>query len=145
MITRVVSPLVLLAFMTVGATGCYHATIETGLTPSSEVIEESSASGWLFGLVPPSTISTQAKCQHGVAKVETQQSFVNMLVRAITLNIYTPMTIKVTCAASSTSMINGRNPDLVVEENATPAEVQAAFARAVKLAVAGGQPVYVKY
>lgn len=145
MITRIVSPLVLLAFITVGATGCYHATIETGLTPSTEVIEESSASGWFFSLVPPSTLSTQAKCQHGVAKVETQQSFVNMLVRFITFNIYTPMTIKVTCAASSTGMIEGRNPDMVLEENATPAEVQAAFARAVKLAVAGGQPVYVKY
>jgi hypothetical protein len=145
MITRTVSPLVLLAFIALGATGCYHATVETGLTPSSEVIEESFASAWIYGLVPPSTISAQAKCKHGVAKVETHLSFVNQLVGIITLGIYTPMNIKVTCAAAGTSMIEGRNPDLVVEENATEAEVQAAFARAADRAVAENRPIYVKY
>jgi hypothetical protein len=79
--------------------GCYHATVETGVTPSTVVIEKSFASGWLFGLVPPSTISTAEKCPNGVAKVETELSFLNQLVEVLTLGIYTPMHIKVTCAA----------------------------------------------
>jgi len=145
MITRTASHLVLLAFIALGATGCYHATVETGLTPSSEVIEESFASGWIAGLVPPSTISAQAKCKHGVAKVETELSFLNQLVGALTLRIYTPMSIKVTCAASGTSMIEDRIPDLVVEENATEAEVQATFARAADKAVSENRPIYIKY
>src|SRR5438552_9867322 len=38
------------------------------------------SSSWIAGLVPPSTVETQAKCPHGVSKVETQLSFVNQLV-----------------------------------------------------------------
>jgi len=49
-------------------------------------------------LVPPSTVETQQKCPKGVSKVETQLSFPNMLVSFLTLSIYTPMDIKVTCA-----------------------------------------------
>ena len=145
MLTRPISLFALLAFLVFAGTGCYHATVETGLTPSTEVIEESFASGWIYGLVPPSTISAKAKCKHGVAKVETQHSFVNQLVGFITLGIYTPMSIKVTCAAASTSMLEGKIPDVVVDENASEVEIQDAFARAAELAVASGKPVYVKY
>ena len=85
---------------------CYHATIETGATPSTTTIEKNFASGWIYGLVPPSTVSTAAQCTSGVAKVETQLSFVTQLVSILTLGIYTPMAIKVTCAeaAKATSL-----------------------------------------
>jgi hypothetical protein len=79
--------------------GCYHATIETGAAPSPQVIDKSFASGWIYGLVPPSTVSTAEKCPAGPAKVETKLSFVNQLVSFLTLGIYTPMQITVTCAA----------------------------------------------
>lgn len=78
--------------------GCYHATVETGLQPSPQTVEKRWASGWIFGLVPPSTVSTQEKCPTGVAKVETQLSFLNQLVGVLTLGIYTPMDIRATCA-----------------------------------------------
>ena len=87
-----------LAVVVVGATGCYHATIETGATPSAVTVEKKWASSCIYGLVPPSTIDTKAKCANGVAKVETQHSFVNQLVGFITLGIYTPMEITATCA-----------------------------------------------
>jgi hypothetical protein len=80
--------------------GCYHATVETGAAPSNVVIHKSFASGWILGLVPPSTIETQSRCPNGPAKVETQLSFVNQLVSFLTLSIYTPMEIKVTCAVA---------------------------------------------
>jgi hypothetical protein len=83
----------------IALTACYHATVETGATPSSVVIDKSFASAWIYGLVPPSTVSTESKCPNGVAKVETQHSFVNQLVGVLTAGIYTPMQIKVTCAA----------------------------------------------
>jgi hypothetical protein len=94
------SPRALLVVACVLSLGCYHATVETGATPSPEVIDKSFASGWIYGLVPPSTISTAAKCPNGPAKVETKLSFVNQLVSFLTLGIYTPMQITVTCAAS---------------------------------------------
>jgi len=83
------------------SSGCYHATIETGRTPSPVTVERSFASGWIYGLVPPSVTDVASKCADGVAKVETKQSFVNGLVAALTFGIYTPMNVKVTCAAKA--------------------------------------------
>jgi hypothetical protein len=77
---------------------CYHATIQTGLTPSAQTIEQNWATGWIYGLVPPSAVETMQGCPSGVARVETQLSFPNQLVNILTLGIYTPMTIVVTCA-----------------------------------------------
>ena len=87
-----------LVALAVCVSGCYHATIETGVAPSAQTIQRDWAPGWLYGLVPPSTTETQQKCPAGVSKVETQLSFPNMLASFITFSIYTPMTVTVTCA-----------------------------------------------
>ncbi len=93
---------VLLAALTsLGA--CYHATIETGLSPSPQVLEKSFASSWIYGLVPPKTVETTNRCPQGAAKVETQLTFLNQLVGFLTLGIYTPMHIRVTCAQTAAS------------------------------------------
>ncbi len=93
--------LTLVLALAVGA--CYHATIETGLPPGPDKIEKKWAASWLEGLVPPETIETMEECPNGVAKVETRLSFLNQVARAVTLGIYTPMEIIVTCAASGRS------------------------------------------
>ena len=77
---------------------CYHATVTTGLRPSTVKIEKPWANGWIYGLVPPSTVETMEQCPAGVAQVETRLSFVNQLVNFLTMGIYTPMEIIVTCA-----------------------------------------------
>jgi hypothetical protein len=123
---------------------CYHATIETGLPPSNEVLEQSFASSWIYGLVPPKPVSTMAKCPSGVSKVETQLSFVNQLVGLLTLGIYTPMAIKVTCATGRRSAIPGE-PEIKVGDNPTDEGVIDAFRRAANLTVESGQPVYVRF
>lgn len=112
-----------------GSVGCYHATVSTGATPSTEVIEKPFASSWVYGLVPPNAIETMAKCPQGVAKVETKLSFVNQLVGALTFGIYTPMTIKVTCAlkANTTSALRA---DISVPSGTGRDQVRDAFASA---------------
>jgi hypothetical protein len=90
---------ILIGGLAILASGCYHATIETGAPPSPEVVDKEMMSGWVLGLVPPKTVNTAAECKNGVSKVETQQTFVDGLIRVITLGIYTPMSVKVTCAA----------------------------------------------
>jgi hypothetical protein len=123
---------------------CYHATIETGLPAGNEVIEKNFASGWIAGLVPPSPVSTMSKCPNGVSKVETQLSFVNQLVAWLTLDIYTPMAIKVTCASGSRADHPG-SPEIKVGDGATQQEIIDAFQRAGAVAVESGQPVYVRF
>jgi hypothetical protein len=89
-------PLLLALLLT---TACYHQVVQTGATPGPQVIEHPWTATYLFGLVPAAEISTVAQCPNGVAVVETQQTFLNGLVGALTLGIYTPQTVRITCAA----------------------------------------------
>jgi Bor protein len=119
--------------------GCYHATVDTGRTPNGMEIHKSFAASWIDGLVPPSTIEAASKCPNGVAKVETQLSFVNMLVGALTLGIYTPMDIRVQCAGP-TAMA-----DQKVIEVASTSEAAQAVTQAAELSRESGHPVYVDF
>jgi hypothetical protein len=82
------------------STACYHATVETGRSPGTTVVSKPWVSTFLWGLVPAKDIDVSAQCPSGIARVETQQTFVNGLVGAVTLGIYTPQSATITCAAS---------------------------------------------
>jgi hypothetical protein len=84
--------------LTLALSGCYHATVNTGMRPGMRTVENKWASSFILGLVPPSTVETMDRCPQGVARVETQLSFLNQVVSWITFGIYTPMEILVTCA-----------------------------------------------
>ena len=129
----------------VALTACWHATIDTGLAPSPQVINKAWASSWIIGLVPPSTVETQAKCPHGVSKVETQLSFPNMLVAFLTLDIYTPMSIKVTCAQGGRASIPSSATEIYVDRLGTPEQTQRAFDAAALKSLQASVPVYVEY
>jgi hypothetical protein len=126
---------------------CYHATIETGLPPSAQVIDQAWASGWIYGLVPPKTVSAASRCPSGVAKVETELSFLNQLVHILTLGIYTPMHIRVTCAApSSASMTDAEEGETVaVEPEADARTIQTRFAQAAAKAAETRRAVMVRF
>ena len=132
-----------LAVLGLFSAGCYHATIDTGLTPSTQTIEKPWASGWILGLVPPSPVATMSKCPGGVAKVETQLSFVNQLVAWLTAYIYTPMSIKVTCAQGSHASLPPGASEIKVDRTATPADQQQAWQSAVTRSAETGRVVYV--
>ena len=95
--TRLV-PLLALCF-----TGCYHASVETGRAPGSQHIEQGWASSYFAGAISPQTIDAKSGCPNGVSKVETKHSFLNMLVGGLTLAVYTPISIDVTCAAGAST------------------------------------------
>jgi len=138
---RVVIPL--LGLMLV-LSGCYAATVDTGRPPSSTVIKKTFAASWIYGLIPPKTIETAATCPNGVSRVETQHSFVNQVVGMLTLGIYTPIQIVVTCASATETGMNESEFDIVLPPGASGEQVQAAFVRAADQAIRTGQPVYVR-
>ena len=135
-VTALALPAVLLA-------GCYHATISTGQPAGSETISEPFASGWIYGLIPPATVETASKCRNGVAKVETQYSFLNWLVGAITFGIYTPMQIDVTCASSSkVGAIPTNARTMTVRSDIGQAELVKTIAIAAEASRTSGEAVY---
>jgi hypothetical protein len=113
--------------------GCYHATIETGRAPSPVTVEDKWADSWIYGLVPPATINPTPRCTNGIARVETELSFLNQLVGFLTLGIYTPMSITVTCAQGSATR--------PVPDDTT---IAASFSAAVVLSRQLGGPVLVR-
>lgn len=80
-------------------TGCYHAVVNTGRPAGNASIDIPWAHSFLGGLVPPKQVESASTCPSGVARVETRQSFLNLVAQAITLGIYSPMRITVTCAS----------------------------------------------
>ena len=121
--------------------GCFHATIETGRPASSDIVAKPWANSWVYGLVPPATVSTAAQCPHGAARVETQQSFLNGLVGVLTFGIYTPMDIKVTCASAGTASA----PDLRIPAGADDVDVVRLMTEAADRAVTLQRPVIVQF
>lgn len=125
--------------------GCNHATIETDLEPSTRKIENKWASGWIFGLVPPPTVETAERCPNGVARVETKLSFLNQIVSILTIGIYTPMSIVVTCAAGPSGDSAADEASLEVSPDASMEEKQLVFQQAAALSAELGTAVYVSF
>lgn len=122
-----------------GTTACYHATVDTGRTPNGVEVEKNWAASWLGGLVPPSTVEVAQQCPNGVARVETQLSFLNQLAAWLTAYIYTPMTITVQCAGP-TAMVGAE-----VIEVASAAEMRDAMTKAAAMSTESGDAVYVNF
>ena len=131
----------LAALCVVVLAGCYHVTVETGLPASSEVISKAWAHSFIAGLVPPATLETAAKCKNGVAKVETQMSFVNMLAGFLTSSIYTPMQIDVTCASSNKMSL--APADVIKAKDSSPVAIQRAIAEAAAISEQTGRAAFV--
>ncbi len=101
------------------------------------------AASWIFGIVPPKTVETASQCPNGVARVETQLSFLNGLVGALTFSIFTPMTITVTCAAGSSD--GAADADVVLSEDGIAVQRQRALQQAALRSAEEGKPILVRF
>lgn len=89
---------VLVSFMATLLAGCYHITVVTGAPPSGTVIDKPWQMSFVAGIAPPPELNVKDQCPNGVARVETQQSFLNGLVSALSSGIVTPIRATITCA-----------------------------------------------
>lgn len=121
-------------------TGCYHAVVETGRPAGDVVINKPWVNSFVYGLVAPPVQQVADQCRGGVAKVETQHSFLNGLVAGITWGIYTPMTITVTCARANAMAPGARSIDVGAAKS--PAD---AFEQAIQLSDRTDGAVYLKF
>lgn len=131
------------ALLALGFGACYRAVVDTGRAPSPTVVEKPWTSTFVYGLVPAAEIDTAVECPGGVARVETHQSFVNGLVALVSLGIYTPQHVRITCAATGTS---ARPDERVIDVGGVTAEHRAAaVSRAAALADSIGASVVVRF
>jgi hypothetical protein len=64
----------------VACAGCYHATVKTGVTPSTLALQKSFASGGPLELAPPWTVESASPRPDGPAKIEAPLALVGRLV-----------------------------------------------------------------
>jgi hypothetical protein len=79
-----------------------------------------------------------------VAKVETQLSFLNQVVSFITIGIYTPMTIKVTCAGPD-SMDDAGADQVTIDPGADLGQKQRVIQEAAARSLQTGTPVLLRF
>lgn len=122
-------------------TGCYHQVVQTGRPPGPTVVKKPWTATWLWGLVPATPIDVTRDCPSGVATVETKQTFLNGLVGALTLGIFTPRDVTVTCA-SGTARGSGLK-EFFVAPDASSDEKAEVLAQAIAESARSRQPVLV--
>jgi hypothetical protein len=142
-VSRIASVL-LIPILAFAISGCYSAQVTTDKQPSNQVIEKPWATGFVAGLATPGAqIDAAQQCSNGVAMVETQVSFLNQLATAVTFNLYSPMSVTVTCAAGG-SMSDLQAPDFTVPEEADDATVHDVFRAAAQQSAKAAVPVRVE-
>lgn len=121
--------------------GCFHQVVQTGRTPGPTVVKKPWTATWLWGIVPATPIDVTRDCPGGIATVETKQTFMNGLVGALTIGIYTPRDVTVTCA-SGTARGSGMK-EFIVAREASPDERAQVMADAIAESARSQQPVLV--
>jgi hypothetical protein len=91
-------------FVVLFTSACFHQVVQTGRPAGSTVVDKPWVSTWLWGLVAAQPIDVRQQCPSGTAMIESETSFVNGLVGALTLGIWTPQHVRVTCASGSASL-----------------------------------------
>lgn len=133
------------AVLVVGSTtACFRQVVQTGRASGQTVIKKDWVSTWIFGIVPAEPIETRAQCPSGVAIVETQTSFANGLVGALTLGIWAPQTVTITCAAGTASLPPGTEV-LHVAADASDAVVARVLADAAERSAQNSRSVAVQF
>lgn len=138
---RVVRNAALIAAL-VAISGCYRQVVQTGRTPSATVIDRPWVATWLWGLVPATPIDVSAQCRSGIATVVTEETFPNGLVHLLTLGIYAPRHVTITCATGS-AMRPGMRQILAV--GTTAAERETAVRQAIDESARLGEPVVLRF
>lgn len=93
-----------LALVVILGSGCFHQIVQTGNPAGSTVVDKAFVPGWLWGLVPNTPVDVRKECPTGVAVIETETSFVNGLASVVTLGIFTPQHVHITCSSRSASL-----------------------------------------
>lgn len=126
------------------STACFHQVVQTGSAPAGDGVEKQFVATWFWGLVPAQEIDVRKQCSRGVATVETEQSFVNGLVSVVTIGIYTPQHVKITCA-SATASLPAAGVGFTIPVGASAAESTDILRRAVESAEQTGAPVVLHF
>ena len=131
-----------LAALALAASGCYHQIVQTGRTPGPTVVHRPWTPTFLWGLVAPAPIDVSAQCRSGIATVETQESVPNWFATLLTLGIYAPRDVRVTCATGTAALPRRQLIDVA---GGSYDAVEHGMRRAMQESLRTGEPVLMRF
>ncbi|MEP7380517.1 MAG: hypothetical protein ABI910_02460 [Gemmatimonadota bacterium] len=115
--------------------GCYHQVVATGLSAGTTKIDKPWTSTFIFGLVEAKPIDVREQCKSGVAFVDSRFEVLNWLGAVVTLGIWVPWHVTVTCASGGSASLDSAVPTIALD-----ASVRS-LVEAARLAREHGSPV----
>jgi len=94
--------LILLSSFLIALAGCHNVIIDSGLEPSTTVHQKQWNMAFAWAIFP-AQVDASGYCGGMWARVETRQSFLNLVVEAVTSGIISPLESKVVCARQTGS------------------------------------------
>jgi hypothetical protein len=112
----------LLLLLLIGQAGCYRASFYTDPKLVRGLEHDQWTDFFVFGLVGTQEIDVRSFCEgKAIAEVKTGGNFATNLVSAVTIGIYTPRKVYVTCAAGpAKSRFGSRKLQLDVDSTGQP-------------------------
>ncbi len=126
------------------SSACFHQVVQTGSTAGTTVVDMPWVTTWLWGLVAAQEIDVRQQCPRGAAIIETEMSFVNGLASAVTLGIWTPQHVRVTCASGTASLPKGAT-EVRIPVDATADQRAELTNRAIEQAIETHAPVLLRF
>lgn len=124
-------------------TGCYHQVVDTGLPRSSTTVTKSFHPTFIFGLVKASPIDVRQQCPTGIAVASTRMTFLNGLVGGLTLGLFTPHEVSITCAGRAAA--ERGLPTRVLAAELSAVEFEARLADIAREASNSGRTILVTF
>ena len=115
--------------------GCYHQVVATGLPAGTTKIDKPWTSTFIFGLVEAKPIDVREQCKSGVAFVESKFEVLNWLGAFVTIGIWVPWHVTVTCASGGSASLDASMPTVALDGS------DHAFSDAARLSRARGSAV----
>ncbi|MCA9493205.1 MAG: hypothetical protein KC621_24910 [Myxococcales bacterium] len=79
--------------------GCYSAKMYSANATASRTERTAVVNSFLFGIVPVNDVNLDALCgEKGFAQVKTSINGWGLLASTVTMGLYTPITVRATCA-----------------------------------------------
>lgn len=123
-------------------TGCYHQVVSTGLPAGETKVTKPWTATWIWGLVPATPIDVRAQCPGGVAEVATQMTVPNAIAYILTLGIFTPRSVTVTCSGAGSASNAAARLDVAPTGSD---ELQGALESAAEMSAKLGAPVLIDW
>jgi hypothetical protein len=116
---------VVAALLGLSATGCYKATFYSDPTAVRGESHDQWTSFFIFGLVGHEKVDVHEFCPAGsVAEVATGGNFGTGLVSGLTLGIYTPRKVYVTCSGGTTNAASSARLTILADAAGKPRRVE---------------------